>query len=133
MRLICLVMHLVFSKILKYALQTFLRFDSNVPPQIQNSLLFMVHIHMIYTGFSHFCRKISLVAITRFGRHFLAKIGGRGHKNIFEDRGPRDIGLLRLVSFSGISQNQSCNQHQSADDDDDDKLRIMDHRSKIKD
>ena len=86
MRLICLVMHLVFSKILKYALQTFLRFDSNVPPQIQNSLLFMVHIHMIYTGFTHFCREISLVAITRFGRHFLAKIGGRRHKNIFEDR-----------------------------------------------
>ena len=74
MRLICLVMHLVFSKILKYALQTFLRFDSNVPPQIQNSLLFMVHIHMIYTGFTHFCREISLVVITRFGRHFLAKI-----------------------------------------------------------
>ena len=86
MRLICLVMHLVFSKILKYALQTFLRFDSNVPPQIQNSLLFMVHIHMIYTGFTHFCREISLVAITRFGRHFLAKIGGRRHKNILEDR-----------------------------------------------
>ena len=86
MRLICLVMHFVVSKILKYAPQTFLRFDSNVPPQIQNSLLFMVHIHMIYTGFTHFCREISLVAITRFGRHFLAKIGGRRHKNIFEDR-----------------------------------------------
>ena len=86
MRLICLVMHFVVSKILKYALQTFLRFDSNVPPQIQNSLLFMVHIHMIYTGFTHFCREISLVAITRFGRHFLAKIGGRRHKNIFKDR-----------------------------------------------
>ena len=82
-------MHLVFSKILKYALQTFLRFDSNVPPQIQNSLLFMVHIHMIYTGFTHFCREISLVAITRFGRHFLAKIGGRRHTNILEDRGCR--------------------------------------------
>ena len=67
-------MHLVFSKILKYALQTFLRFDSNVPPQIQNSLLFMVHIHMIYTGFTHFCREISLVAITHFGRHFCGKI-----------------------------------------------------------
>ena len=87
MRLIYLVMHFVVSKILKYAPQTFLRFDSNVPPQIQNSLLFMVHIHMIYTGFTHFCREISLVAITRFGRHFLAKIGGRRHKNIFEDRG----------------------------------------------
>ena len=86
MRLIKLVVHFVVSKILKYALQTFLRFDSNVPPQIQNSLLFMVHIHMIYTGFTHFCREISLVAITRFGRHFLAKIGGRRHKNIFEDR-----------------------------------------------
>ena len=86
MRLICLVMHFVVSKILKYAPQTFLRFDSNVPPQIQNSLLFMVHIHMIYTGFTHFCREISLVAITRFGRHFLAKIGGRRHKNIFKDR-----------------------------------------------
>ena len=49
-------------------------------------LLFRVHIHTIYTGFTHFCREISLVAITRFGRHFLAKIGGRRHKNIFEDR-----------------------------------------------
>ena len=37
-------------------------------------LLFRVHIHTIYTGFTHFCREISLVAITRFGRHFLAKI-----------------------------------------------------------
>ena len=37
-------------------------------------LLFRVHIHTIYTGFTHFCRKISLVAITRFGRQFLAKI-----------------------------------------------------------
>ena len=34
----------------------------------------MVHIHTIYTGFTHFCREISLVVITRFGRHFLAKI-----------------------------------------------------------
>ena len=49
----------------------------------------MVHIHMIYTGFTHFCREISLVAITRFGRHFLAKIGGRRHTNILEDRGVR--------------------------------------------
>ena len=24
----------------------------------------MVHIHTIYTGFTHFCREISLVAIT---------------------------------------------------------------------
>ena len=87
MRLICLVMHFVVSKILKYALQTFLRFDSNVPPQIQNSLLFMVHIHMIYTGFTHFCREISLVAITRFGRHLLAKFGVRRRKNILMDRG----------------------------------------------
>ena len=37
-------------------------------------LLFRVHIHTIYTGFTHFCREISLVAITRFGRQFLAKI-----------------------------------------------------------
>ena len=37
-------------------------------------LLFMVHIHTIFTEFTHFCREISLVAITRFGRHFLAKI-----------------------------------------------------------
>ena len=37
-------------------------------------LLFMVHIHTIFTEFTHFCRKISLVAFTRFGRHFLAKI-----------------------------------------------------------
>ena len=58
MRLICPVMHFVVSKILKYALQTFLRFI----------------IHMIYTGFTHFCREISLVVNTRFGRHFLAKI-----------------------------------------------------------
>ena len=49
-------------------------------------LLFRVHFQTIYTGFTHFCREISLVVITRFGRHFLAKIGGRGHKNIFEDR-----------------------------------------------
>ena len=31
-------------------------------------------IHTIFTEFTHFCREISLVAITRFGRHFLAKI-----------------------------------------------------------
>ena len=37
-------------------------------------LLFMVHIHTIFTEFTHFCREISLVAIKRFGRHFLAKI-----------------------------------------------------------
>ena len=37
-------------------------------------LLFMVHIHTIFTEFTHFCREISLVAITRFGRQFLAKI-----------------------------------------------------------
>ena len=59
-------------------------------------LLFRVHIHTIYTGFTHFCREISLVAITRFGRHFLAKIGGRGHKNIFEDR---DLQLGEMVSY----------------------------------
>ena len=70
MRLICLVMHLVFSKILKYALQTFLRFI----------------IHMIYTGFTHFCREISLVAITHFGSHFLAKFSGRRRKSILLDR-----------------------------------------------
>ena len=89
MRFICLVMHLVFSKILKYALQTFLRFDSNVPPQIQNSLLFMVHIHMIYTGFTHFCREISLVAITRFGRHLLANIWWEEAQKHFMERGPK--------------------------------------------
>ena len=50
-------------------------------------LLFRVHIHTIYTGFTHFCREISLVAITRFGRHFLAKFGGGRHLNILEDRG----------------------------------------------
>ena len=77
MRLINLVMHFVVSKILKYAPQTFFRFDSNVPPQIQNSLLFMVHIHTIYTGFTHFCREISLVAapIGGVGALFLAKAG----------------------------------------------------------
>ena len=49
-------------------------------------LLFMVHIHTIFTEFTHFCREISLVAITRFGRHFLAKFGGRRRKNILMDR-----------------------------------------------
>ena len=68
MRLICLVMHLVFSKILKYALQTFLRFI----------------IHMIYTGFTHFCREISLVAITRFGRQFWAKYTQEIFDNIYK-------------------------------------------------
>ena len=96
MRLICLVMHFVVSKILKYAPQTFLRFDSNVPPQIQNSLLFMVHIHTIYTGFTHLCREISLVAITRFGRHFLAKIGGGRHKH-FRGPGPAATSISWVI------------------------------------
>ena len=37
-------------------------------------LLFRVHIHTIYTGFTHFCREISLVAIARLARHNLGKI-----------------------------------------------------------
>ena len=105
MRLICLLTRFVVCKILKYAPQTFLRFDSNVPPQIQNSLLFMVHIHMIYTGFTHFCREISLFAITRFGRHFLAKIGGRRHTNILEDRAPRPRTGKLCCTFFGRYEN----------------------------
>ena len=72
--------------------------DLNVPPQVcllnvswcsssMQVLLFVVRILTIHTGFTHFCREISLVAITRFGRHFLAKFGGRRRKNILMDQG----------------------------------------------
>ena len=47
-------------------------------------LLFRVHIHTIYTGFTHFCREISLVAITRFGRQFWAKYTQEIFDNIYK-------------------------------------------------
>ena len=53
-------------------------------------LLFMVHIHTIFTEFTHFCREISLVAITRFGRHFLAKIWWEEAPKHFIGPGPSD-------------------------------------------
>ena len=57
----------------------------------------MVDILTIYTGFTHFCREISLVAITHFGRHFLAKFSGRRRKSILLDRELGDAGN-RVIS-----------------------------------
>ena len=55
----------------------------------------MVDILTIYTGFTHFCREISLVAITHFGRHFLAKFSGRRRKSILLDRVIETPGVTR--------------------------------------
>ena len=49
----------------------------------------MVDINKIYTWLTHFCRKISYVAIYALsGGHFAPDFGGRGHNNILKDRAP---------------------------------------------
>ena len=52
--------------------------------------------------FTHFCRKLSFVAITRLlGGHFLLKFGAWGHKNILMDRGPNWPSGPKNVSHMG--------------------------------
>ena len=69
----------------------------------------MVDILTIYTGFTHFCREISLVAITHFGRHFLAKFSGRRRKSILLDRVCIDVAVAQATQTL-----QQLQQHPAA-------------------
>ena len=53
--------------------------------------------------FTHFCCKLSFVAITRLlGGHFLLKFGAWGHKNILMDRAEKILDSLEGGCLSGM-------------------------------
>ena len=95
-----------------------LKFDSNMPPQMcllkcaSSMQVLLIDIHGSHSDDLYWihalCREISLVVITRFGRHFWPKLVGGG-TNILEDRG-----LLLPVLVGDLMTASCCTKPQYA-------------------